>query len=279
MESPTRATFTGANLLVVDDEYAARRTLVNLLRHSGYKVSEASNGKGALELITRHHFDLVILDLKMPDMDGTDVLAQAHPLARDTVFIILTAFGTMDSAVAALRHGAFDYLLKPSSLQDIIRSVEAGLAERRRRLNPEDPVALLERALAGFKSLPQESAPAPAAVSAVESTSDSEAERFLQAPDVTVDTLRRLVVVRGQRVDLTPTEFGILVYLLQHQDRVVFSRELAAHLRGCDMDERDARLLLRTHIHRLRQKLEPDSSQPRIICTARGSGFCIGSEA
>ena len=94
-----------------------------------------------------------------------------------------------------------------------------------------------------------------------------------------VDTLRRLVVVRGQRVELTPTEFDILVYMLQHQDRVVLSRELAAHLRGCDMDERDARLLLRTHIHRLRKKLELDPSQPRIICTVRGNGFCIGCEA
>jgi DNA-binding response OmpR family regulator len=275
MEPAAQATSLGANLLVVDDEYAARRTLVNLLRHSGYEVSEASHGKGALELITRHRYDLVILDLKMPDMDGTEVLAQARPLARDTVFIILTAFGTMDSAVTALRHGAFDYLLKPSSLQDIIRSVEAGLAERRRRLNPEDPVALLERALAGLKSSPRESAPALAPIPA----SAPESDRFLQAPDVTVDTLRRLVVVRGQRVDLTPTEFDILVYLLQRQDRVVPSRELAAHLRGCEMDERDARLLLRTHIHRLRQKLELDPSRPRILCTARGSGFCIGGEA
>jgi DNA-binding response OmpR family regulator len=275
VEPATQATSLGANLLVVDDEYAARRTLVNLLRHSGYEVSEASHGKGALELITRHRYDLVILDLKMPDMDGTEVLAQARPLARDTVFIILTAFGTMDSAVTALRHGAFDYLLKPSSLQDIIRSVEAGLAERRRRLNPEDPVALLERALAGLKSSPHESAPASASIPA----SAPESDRFLQTPDVTVDTLRRLVVVRGQRVDLTPTEFDILVYLLQRQDRVVSSRELAAHLRGCEMDERDARLLLRTHIHRLRQKLELDPSRPRILCTARGSGFCIGGEA
>ena len=257
----------------MDDEYAARRTLTNLLQHAGYKVVEAGNGKGALELVTRQHFDLVILDLKMPDMDGTQVLAQARPLVPDTVFIILTAFGTMDSAVTALRHGAFDYLLKPSSLQDIIHSVESGLAERRRRLNPEDPVALLERALAGLKSSAPGPAPAPAFAA------ESEAERFLQAPDVTVDTLRRLVVVRGQRVDLTPTEFDILVYLLHHQDRVVSSRELAAHLRGCDMDERDARLLLRTHIHRLRQKLELDPSQPSIICTARGSGFCIGGEA
>lgn len=279
MEPTTRATSIGANILVVDDEYAARRTLTSLLQHSGYKVAEAANGRGALELVTRHHFDLVILDLKMPDLDGTEVLAQARPLARDTVFIILTAFGTLDSAVTALRHGAFDYLLKPSSLQDIIRSVEAGLAERRRRLNPEDPVALLERALAGLKSSPQESAPAPDSASSLASTSESESERFLQARDVTVDTLRRLVVVRGQRVDLTPTEFDILVYLLHHQDRVVSSRELAAHLRGCDMDERDARLLLRTHIHRLRQKLELDPSKPRIICTTRGSGFCIGGPA
>jgi DNA-binding response OmpR family regulator len=278
MKSATKA-ISGANILVVDDEYAARRTLTSLLQHAGYKVAEAANGRGALELVTRHHFDLVILDLKMPDLDGTQVLAQARPLARDTVFIILTAFGTMDSAVTALRHGAFDYLLKPSSLQDILRSVEAGLAERRRRLNPEDPVTLLERALAGLKSSPQESAPAPTSASLPVSTSEPESERFLQAPDVTVDTLRRLVVVRGQRVDLTPTEFDILVYLLHHQDRVISSRELAAHLRGCNMDERDARLLLRTHIHRLRQKLELDPSQPRIVCTARGSGFCIGGEA
>lgn len=275
MEQAAHAASTGASLLVVDDEYAARRTLVNLLQHSGYKVSEASNGQGALELIIRHHFDLVILDLKMPDMDGTQVLAQARPLARDTEFIILTAFGTMDSAVTALRHGAFDYLLKPSSLQDIIRSVEAGLAERRRNKSPEDPVVLLERALAGLKSSPQGPGPTPQPASPIA----PESGRFLQAPDITVDTLRRLVVVRGQRVDLTPTEFGILAYLLQHQDRVVLSRELAAHLRGCDMDERDARLLLRTHIHRLRQKLELDPSQPRIICTARGNGFCIGCEA
>jgi DNA-binding response OmpR family regulator len=275
MEPTTRATSTGANILVVDDEYAARRTLANLLQHAGYQVAEAGNGKGALELVTRRHFDLVILDLKMPDLDGTEVLAQARPLARDTVFIILTAFGTMDSAVTALRHGAFDYLLKPSSLQDIIRSVEAGLAERRRRLSPENPVALLERALAGLKSAPQE----PALASVSESAPSNEQERFLQALDVTVDTLRRLAVVRGQRVDVTPTEFDILAYLLQHQDRIISSRELAAHLRGCDMDERDARLLLRTHIHRLRQKLELDPSQPRIICTVRGSGFCIGSQA
>jgi DNA-binding response OmpR family regulator len=138
---------------------------------------------------------------------------------------------------------------------------------------------LLERALSGLKSSPRETTSTPILAPGLGLASATEPDRFLQAFDVTIDTLRRLVVVRGQRVELTPTELDILVYLFQHQDRVVSSRELAAHLRNCEMDERDARLLLRTHIHRLRQKVELDPSRPCIICTARGSGLCIGRQA
>jgi len=276
MTSAINAVSTGASILVVDDEPAARRSLASLLRHAGYSIVEAGSGREALNTLTRQRFDLVILDLKMPDMDGTQVLAKARPVAQDTAFIILTAFGTLDSAVAALRNGAFDYLLKPSSLQEIVHAVEAGLAERRQKLVAKDPVALLERALAGLKAAPQETTPAPASAPAFASTSES--DRFLQTREITVDTLKRLAAVRGQRVDLTPTEFDILVYLLRRRDRVVSARELASHLRGCDMDERDARLLLRTHMHRLRQKLEVNPENPRIVNTVRGSGFRITDE-
>jgi DNA-binding response OmpR family regulator len=263
MKHEAQTVSTGAKLLVVDDEHAARRSLVNLLQRTGYQTTEAASGQEALDCLKRQPFDLVILDLKMPDMDGTLVLKQARPLVPETVFIILTAFGTLDSAVTALRHDAFDYLLKPSPLQEIVRAVEAGLAERRKKSAPDNPVALLEQALTSLKTAPQAPVSTPAA------------ERFLQAPDLTVDTQRRLVVVRNRPVELTSTEFDILVYLLQHRDRIVSSRELASHLRGCDMDERDARLLLRSHIHRLRQKLELDPSNPSLICTARGNGFYI----
>jgi DNA-binding response OmpR family regulator len=276
MTSAINTVSTGASILVVDDEPAARRSLASLLRHAGYSIVEAGSGREALDTITRQRFDLVILDLKMPDLDGNQVLAKARPVARDAVFIILTAFGTLDSAVAALRNGAFDYLLKPSPLQEIIHSVEAGLAERQQKLVARDPVALLERALAGLKAAPQESPLPPASTSAP--ASSVEPDRFLQTREITVDTLKRLVAVRGQRLDLTPTEFDILVYLLHRRDRVVSARELASHLRGCDMDERDARLLLRTHMHRLRQKLEIDPENPRIINTVRGSGFRITDE-
>lgn len=253
----------GAHILVVDDESATRHTLADLFTRMGYQATEAASGPAALELIARRRFDLVILDLNMPGMDGSEVLKAARPLAPDTVFIILTAYGTLDSAIVAIRHGAFDYLLKPSPVKEIVRAVEAGLAERRRRLSREEPIALLERALDSLKAAAQHpSAPAPV-------------ERFLQVPDLTVDTLRRLAVVRGRPVELTATEFDILVYLLRHRDRVVSCRELAAHLRGYDLDERDARVFLRSHIHRLRRKVEYDPDHPTLIRAVRGSGYCI----
>ncbi len=262
-ESAASQVAVGAHILIVDDEWATRHTLANLLKRTGYRVEEADSGREALEHIKRQHFDLVILDLKMPEMDGTEVLRAARPLAPDTVFVILTAYGTLDSAVAAIRHGAFDYLLKPSSMSEIVRVVEAGLAQRRQKLARENPVALLERALEELKARGEDAMPAPAQ------------ERFLQGPDVNVDVLRRLVVVCGQPVDLTPTEYDILVYLLRHPDRVVSSRELVAHLRGCELDERDARIILRAHMHRLRHKLERDPSHPRIISTVRGTGYRV----
>ena len=267
-EQPTSTSepvFPGARILVVDDEASIRRTLTQIFTRMGYQASEAASGQEALQQITSQRFDLVILDIRMPDMEGTDVLKSARPAAPDTVFILLTAHGALDSAIVAVRHGAFDYLLKPSPVQEIVRAVEAGLAERQRRLRREEPVALLERALLNLKVAPEQR----------ETLSLS--ERFLQTPNVTVDTLRRLAVVRGQPVDLTPTEFEILTYLLRHQDRIVSCRELVAHVHGCELDERDARPLLRAHIHRLRRKLEHDPSHPQTIRTVRGSGYIISA--
>jgi len=264
---PPKPTFPGARILVVDDEASIRRTLTQLFARTGYQAAEAASGQEALAQITGQRFDLVILDIRMPDMDGTEVLKAARPIAPDTVFILLTAHGTLDSAIAAIRHGAFDYLVKPSPVQEIVRAVEAGLAEHQRRQSREEPVALLERALTSLK------------VAGERPGTISSAERFLQAPDVTVDTLRRLAIVRGHPVDLTPTEFEILTYLMRHQDRVVSCRELVAHVHGCELDERDARPLLRAHVHRLRHKVERDPNAPSLIRTVRSSGYIISAES
>ena len=190
-EQLPEAILPGARILIVDDEPGIRRTLTQLFARMGYRTAEATTGRDALALIAQDGFDLVILDIRMPDMDGTDVLKAARSLAPETVFILLTGHGGLDSAIIAVRHGAFDYLLKPSPVQDIVRAVQEGLLERKRRQSREEPMALLERALTSLKSVPER-----------QEAMLSE-DRFLQVPDITVDTLRRIAVVRGQPVELT----------------------------------------------------------------------------
>jgi DNA-binding response OmpR family regulator len=146
-------------------------------------------------------------------------------------------------------------------VEEILRVVRHALRVRRERTEEDTPVALLERALQGLKytTPPVEETP--------------QEERFLQSAEITVDTHKHLVVVRDRVVDLTPTEFDILVYLMQHPGRVVPCRELVLHLRGCTLSERDARPLVRSHIHRLRQKVERDPTTPHLLLTIRGSGY------
>jgi len=256
---------TGATvetILVVDDEEAMRVTMKGVLTHLGYRVSVASTGQQALDIIGSQDIDLVLLDLRIPGISGINVLRAARPLAPDTVFVILTAFGTLDSAILAIRNGAFDYLLKPTPVQDIVRVIQRGLADRqKRRSSQEDPVGLLERALVQLRGEGATTGLPPAS------------ERFLQALDIAVDTLKQIVVVRGEPVGLTSTEYDILVYLMRNRRRVVSCRELVLEVQGHDLDECDARVVLRSHIHRLRRKIEIDPSDPQFIATIRGRGY------
>ena len=127
------------NILVVDDEAAMRISLAEILQLEGYAVSVAENGEIALQYIEQDSFDLMLLDLKMPGMDGIEVLKKASELVPDCKVILLTAHATLDSAIEAVRMGAQDYLLKPASPGDILSSVSRAMNEltdsdRRRRL-------------------------------------------------------------------------------------------------------------------------------------------------
>ncbi|MGC9396505.1 MAG: response regulator transcription factor [Anaerolineae bacterium] len=263
---PITTAFPGARILIADDEPGIRRTLKDIFRHVGYHPSEAISGTEALQKIQAESFDLVLLDLNMPEMSGTAVLAAARPHAPNTVFIILTAYATLDSAILALRHWAFDYLLKPSSVREILRVVENGLASRQQRVPHEDPVALLERALATLKNTPPDT---------VTDTTpgDESTERFLQAPGLTLDTQKGLAIVAEEAIALTPTELDILTYLMRHSGHVVSLQELGAHLQGVEMTIHDARDLLRAPLHRLRHKIEANPKKPRFIHTLRGRGY------
>jgi DNA-binding response OmpR family regulator len=268
--TPLQTSFPGARILIVDDEDPLRRTLTDLLTRVGYQAWAVGSGTDALESMAQREYDVVLLDLKMPDIDGTDVLREARNYTSETIFIIMTAYATLDSALVGIRHGAFDYLLKPSSLQTIVKTIESGLLERRHRYQQktQDPITLLEQALAALRS-----EPVPV------SEKDGEESRFLKAPNILMDVQKRVVLLHGDHVDLTPTEFDILAYLMRHRQRVVSPVELVEHLRGYELPKREASDFLRSHIHRLRVKMEPeDSEEYRYIRTIRGKGFTFRNE-
>lgn len=119
-----------ARLLVVDDEESIREVLVDFLTMEGYHVSTVSNGKDAISSLQKNDFDAVLLDLKMPGMDGLELLGHIKRIAPRAFSIMMTGFGTVQTAIDAMKNGAFDYILKPFKVQDVIRLVERGLAQQ-----------------------------------------------------------------------------------------------------------------------------------------------------
>ncbi len=121
---------TPARVLVVDDEESLRFFLTRGLNKAGYHVDSAADGKQAIEALTNTVYDVVLTDLVMPEVGGLDVLAAVHELDRDSVVVLMTAHGTVENAIDALRLGAFDYLTKPFELKDLLVRVERGLERR-----------------------------------------------------------------------------------------------------------------------------------------------------
>ena len=119
-----------SNILVVDDEPVARQSLSDILKLEGYLVTSAPNGQAAVEYVRTHPVDLMIVDLRMPGMDGLEVVQVLNQIAPDTEVILLTAYGSTETAIQALRLRIHDYLLKPASTAQIIASVKKALARR-----------------------------------------------------------------------------------------------------------------------------------------------------
>ena len=200
-------------------------------------------------------------------LEATDdqVIEAAKQIAPDTVIVMLTAHGTMESAITAMRRGAFDYLLKPCQMPEILEAVQRGLAHHSQSIRQRELVTLMQRAIQEL-SLP--GAVAPEAV-----TSD----RFIQSRGISLDLQRHVATARGQLLDLTLTEFKLLAYLMQRPDQVIAPRDLVSAVQGYEADEYEARAIVRVHIRRLRQKLEPDPDNPQFVLNVRGVGYLFAS--
>jgi DNA-binding response OmpR family regulator len=223
-----------ARILLVDDEHSVQKLLTYPLRKEGYEVVPARDGREALDRFSAQHFDLVVLDVMLPKLDGIEVCRRLRSRSRVPI-IMLTAKGDELDKVLGLEMGADDYITKPFSVREFRSRVKAAL---RRAEMPGSP-----------------------------RTSDEP----ITAGDLRIDFERRAVTVRGEPVRLTFVEFEILALLAASPGRV-HSREQVLEQVWGDSNYRDPRTI-DVHIRHLREKVERDPKHPEYLFTVRGAGY------
>ncbi len=267
-----------SHILVVDDESAIRYSITKTLQRVGYQVDSATSGEEALDMLGRKRYDVVLTDIRMPGISGVDLLARIKEQAPDAIVILLTGYASLDTAVESLRLGAHDYLIKPSSSQDIRESVARGI-ERAHNLKRRR--ALLDAIQNNVQELATVSTPTPVPAStAGQAASPGGASTPIATPvnamnlgPLTIFPGRYQISVGDQPIDLTPTEFDLLLYLAVHRGRVVPCHELVREVRGYSIDEPEAREVIRPHISNLRRKLKQAGQNPNLIVNVRGIGY------
>lgn len=257
-----------ARILVVEDEATTRKAITQALNLMGYQADEAASGSQALDILSSFSYDLMLLDLHMPGMDGVEVMKRVQETHSDLLVVMLTAHATLESAIAAVRAGAADYLLKPCSIRDIEAAISRALQQRRERLRRQHLIRVMSEALDALRAEEEQDVFA----------SPGRSERFLQYGPISLDREKRLVVVTRAEAgsldaELTSNEAALLTYLMLHPDTALSCRELAQGALGYDVSEREAEEIIRPHISRLRKKVEPDPAHPRLIRTIRGKGY------
>jgi DNA-binding response OmpR family regulator len=233
--------------LVVDDEPGIRFFVEETLHRSGHDMMTAKSGEEALKILRDTPFDLVVLDLKLGGkVDGINVLEAIRWRWPDTSVIILTAHGSLDTALKAIDHGIEKYVQKPLSPQELRKVVEEVLAAK---------------------------------TTSGTHKQDEGRQIFAKGP-FKVDEGLHWVQMGDQKLELTPSEFTLIVHLLRNDDRVITPEELVEVVRGYQPDDViEARQIIKWYIHRLRQKVEQDSSHPRFILNVRGVGYRIKPDA
>jgi len=225
----------GKKILVVDDEPALVSLVEQVLTHKGYEVLKATNGREGLRVFFDHKPDLVLLDIVMPKMDGWQACSRIRDVSDVPIVMLTGKQKSEEDIVRGLDYGADDYLVKPVGNRELVARVRAVL--RRAEL--------------------------PSSLDAKRTTYN---DVFL-----TVDIAERKVIVNGERVKLTPTEFRLFSLLVENAGRVLTHKQLLEKVWGWEYtDDLDH---LRIYIWHLRHKIEPDPAQPKYIITEPGVGY------
>ncbi len=276
-------------VLLVDDDAIIRRMFDRVLQRSGYTVNIAADAENALESIEKDTVDIVISDIRMPGLSGLDLLRHVKENEIDCEVILMTSYASVDTAIQALREGAFDYLTKPVSQEKLIVCLERAtdqISKARNRRNALKAVqsglqAIMgDAAAADFGDQMTETAvSAPAAKSEPQKkTQFPTSGQYLVGP-VTLDLDRFVIYVNDKQIDATPSEFEILHTLCRNPERVLTPQELVLAIRGYTVEAWEAKDVIRPHISNLRRKLLAASPEADIIGTVRSVGYMLKSKS
>jgi DNA-binding response OmpR family regulator len=225
-------------ILIVEDETRIARILSIELSHEGYIVDTADNGRDGFDKATGGEWDLILLDIMLPELNGIEVLRRIKAAGLATPVIFISARDETPDIVSGLDLGASDYITKPFEIEEVLARIRVCLREH------------------AAKKLTAESA-------------DSDE---LHIATLSLNTKSREVTRDGQRIELTPKEFDLLVYLLQHPEEVLTREQIMQHVWGYDFigDTNTVDVYIRY----VRRKIDY-GFKPQLIQTVRGVGYCI----
>jgi DNA-binding response OmpR family regulator len=272
-----------AHILLVEDDDTTRKMLSFVLTKAGYHVTQAPDGKTAINAITNPDtslppLDVVLTDIQMGKIDGIQVMNTAMQQPAPPAVILLTGYASVETAIEALRSGAFDYLRKPCQNTELLACVNRAVEERNARQQQDSILNTLTQAvrqLQEHRTTRNEPPPnQPAEYQNGHTTGPQEhaiaPERYMAFGRVCIDTYRHQVTVDNFDLHLTPHEYALLLYMGQLIGRVLDPRDIVRHTHGIDSDLLEARTLLKPHVRNLRRKL-PEG----YLVTIRGKGHML----
>ena len=253
-----------SKILLIDDDLNLRESLGEVLRGEGYQVSDAASGEEGLAALKEDSFDLVLLDIRLPGMNCEVVMREIYNYHHETEMIIISGYGSLESAITAIRLGVKDYFIKPYQVDDLLNAVCRALIDKETRARKEVLINQLSASLEQLKDLEGirgEALPA---------------RRVLTLPGgVMVDLERREISRSNERVGLTPTESNLLGIFLENRGRVLSHKELVLLVQGIEVGEEEAPEILRPMVSRLRKKLITFPGTENWVSNVRGTGYAF----
>jgi DNA-binding response OmpR family regulator len=260
---------SSGRILVVDDEANLRHTVARVLQRAGFEVTTAASGKEGLDLLSQQTFDLVYMDIRMPDMNGLETLQALNANYPKLPVILFTGQPDLNSAVSALRQGAIDYLQKPLKPELIVERAKAVLLNLERERRKKELQAEIEALQAELRSLENEEEAEPGP----KDKAGNGDERYLKRGTLILDLHTHRATVGSQMIALSPTAFNYLLVLARHAPGIVEYQTLVTEAQGYQADTREAQELAKWHVHQIRESLEPDPQHPTFIINVRGTGY------